>query len=180
MAVVQAHIFHFIVDSEMKTQLKNTGLFCDSVSLSGRIVSILDMLMPVIGNEHKWGEQRMSRYMNVCDDPDEVREHVHVYFPPGLYRKLKLLHQDLNAYSIAQLLRGFLRFFLGLLDVHGEKVFQVLKKTFSRWKKDERDTRQTLRESVQQLLKIIRHLPRKNRHVTIYDGSSIPFWILRM
>ena len=58
----------------------------------------------------------MSKYMNVCDDPDVTRDHVHVYVPIGLYRELKLLHQGLNFYSIAQFVRGLLEWFLVFVE----------------------------------------------------------------
>ncbi|MBN2441425.1 MAG: hypothetical protein JXJ04_08760, partial [Spirochaetales bacterium] len=106
--------------------------------------------------------------------------HVHVYVPDELYRELKLLHQDLNFYSIAQLVRELLDFFLGLVDVYKNKVFIELKKIFARWKAEDEETRLTPRESIRQLLKLIRFLPGKNRLITIYDNNYSPFWILRI
>ena len=108
------HVFHFVIDRVMKNKLKNLDIFKGSGNLSGIIVRIFSLLAPLIKKEHKWGEQRVSRYLPVCDDPDEIREHVQVYIPGKLYRELKLLHADLNCFSIAQLARGFLRFFLDL------------------------------------------------------------------
>ncbi|MBN2441428.1 MAG: hypothetical protein JXJ04_08775 [Spirochaetales bacterium] len=174
------HEFHFVLNRGMKDKILNIGFFNGSKSVSGMIVNILKVMTPVMGKEHKWGEQRMTRYAAVCNDPEEIRDHVHVYVPDELYRELKLLHQDLNFYSIAQLVRELLDFFLGLVDVYKNKVFLKLKKIFARWKAEDEDTRLTPRKSIRQLLKLIRFLPGKNRLITIYDNNYSPFWILRI
>ena len=171
------HVFHFVMNRGMKKDLRNLDMFEKKGSLSGVIVKIFSLLTPLIKREHKWGEQRMSRYLPICNDPDEVREHVHVYFPGEVYRQLKLIHQDLNVYSIAQLLRGFLGFFLALVKKYGNNVFQELKKLFEQWKNEDGKNRLTPREIVRQLLLIIQHFSGKNRLINIYDRQFSPFWI---
>ena len=170
-------MFHFVMDRGMKKDLKKLDMYAEKGSLSGVIVKIFSFLAPLVKKEHKWGEQRLSRYLPVCDDPDEIREHVHVCFPGEMYRQLKLIHQDLNVYSIAQLLRGFLRFFLGLVNEYGNNVFQELKRLFKQWKKEDGKIRLTPREIVQQLLLIIQHFSGKNRLINIYDRQFSPSWI---
>ncbi|MBN2443279.1 MAG: hypothetical protein JXJ04_18100 [Spirochaetales bacterium] len=174
------HDFHFVMDKGMKDKIKSLDLFSKSGSLSGKIVGILNVLTPVIGKEHKWGKQRLSKYKAVCDDPGEIREHVHVYIPDEMYRKLKLLHQDLNFYSIAQLVRGLLNFFFGLVGLYKNEVFQELEKNFTRWGAEDEEIRLTPREFLRQLWKIIRFLPGKNRLVTVYSDQYAPFWIFRV
>ena len=117
------HVFHFIMDRGMKKELKKLDMYEKEGSLYGVIMRIFSILTTIIKKEHKWGEQRVSRYLPVCDDPDEIREHVQVYFPEKVYRQLKLMHQDLNVYSIAQLLRRFLILFLNLVKEYGKNVF---------------------------------------------------------
>ena len=109
MATSGLHEFHFVLDRGMKNNLMDLELYRKIGNLSGVITRVLTLIAPVIKREHKWGEQMSSRYLPVCEDPDEIREHVHAYLQEEVYRELKLLHQDLNCYSIAQLLRGFLR-----------------------------------------------------------------------
>ncbi|MBN2444115.1 MAG: hypothetical protein JXJ04_22315 [Spirochaetales bacterium] len=180
MEIKCVHDFHFVMDKKMKTRLKRMEFHFKRKSFSGIVVKIIEVLFPVIRKEHKWGEQRMSRYKAVCDDPGEVREDIHVYFPGEVYRKLKLLHQDLNFYSIAQLLRELVEFFLGLVDVYGREVFRVLDRNFAGWRSEEEDTRLTSRKAIRQLFKIIRFLPGKERLITVYDNNFSPFWILRI
>ena len=171
------HVFHFVMDRGMKKKLINLDIFKKSGSLSSVIVKIFSLLAPLIKKEHKRGEQRVSRYLPVCNDADEIREHVHVYFPGEVYRQLKLIHQDLNVYSIAQLTRGFLRFFLALVKEYGNNVFQELRKLFKQWKEEDGKIRLTPRQIVQQLLQIIQHFSGKNKLINIYDRHFSPSWI---
>jgi hypothetical protein len=178
----RAHLFefHFVMGRDMKNDLKNLAMYEQTGSLSSVIIKILSLLHPVIEKEHKWGEQRMSRYMPVSNNPDEKREHVHAYLPASLYRRLKLMHQDLNCYSIAQLVRGFLEFFLDLVKVHGDDVLQALQRVFKKWKEEDKRNRLTARKFVRQLRVILRHLSGQNRLINIYNGHYSPFWIFRL
>jgi hypothetical protein len=174
------HEFHCVIARGMKEKLKGLEIFREAGGLSGVIVRIMQVLIPELEEEHTWGEERMSRYMNVCDDPEEVRENVHVYFPGELYRRLKLMHQDLNVYSIAQLLRGFLEFFLDLVEIYGNKVLSMLKEKYDNWEKIKRETRKKPEEALRQLWLIFQHLPPPQRHITLYDSNFSPFWILKV
>jgi hypothetical protein len=174
------HAFHFVLNRGMKKRLKGLDVFKNSRSLSGTMVKILQLLIPVFRKAHKWGKQQMSRYKLVCDNREEIRDQVHMYIPGELYRELKLLHQDLNTYSIAQLVRCFLRFFIGLVDIFKERVLRELNKLFTRWRKDDEELQLTSHEFMLQLLKIIQHLPGKSRLITIYDNQFAPFWIFRI
>lgn len=174
------HVFHFIMDRGMKKDLKKLDMYKETGSLSGVIVKIFSLLTPLIKKEHIWGEQMVSRYLPVCADPDEIREHVQVYFPGEIYRQLKLMHQDLNAYSIAQLLRGFLRSFLDLVKEYGNNVFRELKRFCNQWKKEDGKTRLRPSEIVQQLFIILQHFEGKNKMINIYDRQFSPTWILRL
>jgi hypothetical protein len=88
----------------------------------------------------------------------------------------------LNFYSITQLVRGFLRFFLGLVGIFEGEVIIKLKNLFARWKEEEEEEelRQAPRDFLLQLWKIIQHLPGRNRLVTIYDHQFTPFWTFRI
>jgi hypothetical protein len=173
------HDFHVVVDRTMKENLKGLSFFKDCRGVSDMVVKILRALVPVIRDEHRWGEQRMSQYRPVCNDPGEIREDIHVYMSWELYRELKVLHQDLNVYSIAQLLREFIGVFFGFVDVYGDNVFHELEKLRTQWLVDENETRPSLCEFMRQLFAIIQHVPEKNRHVTIYNRDFSPLWVMR-
>ncbi|MBN2440726.1 MAG: hypothetical protein JXJ04_05255 [Spirochaetales bacterium] len=180
MVLADVHDFHFVINQEMKEKLKNLDFIMKSGTLSGIMVKILHVLTPIIGKEHKWGDQRFSKYTAVCDDPEETREHVHMYVPVELYRELKLLHQDLNVYSIAQLVRELLRFFLDLVEVYKNDVFKELEKIFTRWRSEDEETRPSSGNLMRQLWRVIQLLPGKNRLVTVYNTNYSPLWVLRI
>ena len=174
------HDFHLVMVRGMKDRLRSLDMYKETGSLSGVIVKILSLIEPVIDREHRWGEQRWSRYLPVSGDPDEVREDVHVYFPQGLYRRLKLMHADLNCFSIAQMIRGFLEFFIELVKEFGDNVYQELKNLFSQWNREKNNNRLTPREFLRQLLRIIRHIPGQKRLVNVYNSQYSPFWVFRL
>ncbi|MBN2439988.1 MAG: hypothetical protein JXJ04_01540 [Spirochaetales bacterium] len=84
MSITNVHDFHFVMDRGMKDKLRNLGCVIKSTSLSGIIVTILKTLIPVIRKEHKWGEQRMSRYKAVCSDAEEIRDQLRLMHNPCL------------------------------------------------------------------------------------------------
>ncbi|MBN1697428.1 MAG: hypothetical protein JW881_07935 [Spirochaetales bacterium] len=174
------HEFHFVMTDIMREKLTNLTLCGSRGSLSGVIVGIVSIVDPLIIMEHQWGKQRMSRYRAISDDPDECREHVHVYFPEDVYRKIKLLHADLNCYSIAQLLRGLLELFLAMVERYGNRVFEEFEKIFKRWSVEEKKLQQTPRMKLRQLFMIIRHLPGRNQLISLHTTHYSPFWILRL
>jgi hypothetical protein len=98
----------------------------------------------------------------------------------GLYRELKLLHQGLNFYSIAQFVRGLLEWFLGFVEGCDGDVLQELQEMFASWAAVKEETRLTLKEYMQQLFTIVQHLPGKNRLITVYNQNYSPFWVLRL
>jgi hypothetical protein len=165
---------------EMRKKLMNLDMYEETRNLSRVIMKILTFLIPVIEKEHKWGEQRMSRYMYVSDNPEEKRDHVHSYLPEAMYRRLKLMHQDLNFYSIAQIVREFLEFFLELVQEHGNDVFQVLNRVFTRWNEEKGKNRLTSRKLLRQLNIILRHLSDQNEFINVYDNKFTPFWIFQL
>ena len=117
-----SHLFHFIMDSGMIDELLQLDLLQETGDFSDLIVEILQRLYPVIENRHFSGNELSSRYMPVNADRKLARSSVLVDLPERLYRRLKLMHQDLNVYSIAQLVRGFLRLYLNFVKWHGEKA----------------------------------------------------------
>ena len=156
------------------------SLYKEIGSLSRVIRKVLSVLMPVIEKEHKWGKQRISRYMVVSGNPEEKREHVHGYFPGKMYRRLKLMHQDLNFYSIAQVVRSFLEVFLDLGRVYGDDVFKELERILKKWKEENHHNHLTIHDFLRQLNIILQHLPIQDRVISVYDSHYSPFWTFRL
>ncbi|MBN2536072.1 MAG: hypothetical protein JXB88_24540, partial [Spirochaetales bacterium] len=105
MGLPKLHEFHFVIGQSMRMRLEELDVWGNLYNISGIVVRILSLLVPVIKREHDWGKQRDSRYEYVSPDREEDRVHMHAYLPENLYRKLKLIHHDLNFFSMGQIVR---------------------------------------------------------------------------
>jgi hypothetical protein len=65
-------------------------------------------------------QNRESRYKKIAGDK-EKRYHIHVYIPEAMYRQLKQMHEYLNFYSMAQILREIIEIYLRELLNNGIK-----------------------------------------------------------
>ncbi|MBN2534531.1 MAG: hypothetical protein JXB88_16730, partial [Spirochaetales bacterium] len=65
------HEFHFVIGNRMRIRLEELDVFGKSGNISGIIVRILLLLVPVIKREHDRGKQRESRYEYVSPDRKE-------------------------------------------------------------------------------------------------------------
>ena len=175
----QIYVFHFKMDLEMKNKLLNLVMYKREGSFSKLIVKIFSLLSPCLEREHLLNKQRKSRYERVNDDLKINRESVYVYFPDFLYRQLKAMHNDLNFYSIAQLLRGMLRFFLGLVRCYGERVIEDLKYKFRKWKTKNYKRRYKVK-SIPQLLHFIYQKADVRRFLHLYDHKFSLIGIYRL
>ncbi|MBN2535912.1 MAG: hypothetical protein JXB88_23740 [Spirochaetales bacterium] len=180
MGLPKLHEFHFVIGHRMRIRLEELDVFGELDNISGIVVKILSLLVPVIKREHDWGEQRDSRYEYVSPDLEEDRVHTHAYLPENLYRKIKLIHHDLNFFSLAQIVRFFIVVFFELVDEYKEDVLKELERMFKEWKKETKDNRLTLREYMRQLMIVVQHLRKGKRIITVYDHRFMPFWRLRL
>ena len=171
--------FHFKIDIEMKNSLKGLPMFKKAGNISRLILRILTLLSPGMEKKHLKGEQHYSRYEFVCEDKEIERKSVYVDLPEKLYREFKLMHQDLNYYSMAQLLRLVLRVFLGLVAEFGDAVESKLLELYREWKK-KRDFRKHEWKPVEELLHFIYQKPRISRFFTLYSNRFAPIGIYRL
>ena len=98
--------------------------------------------------------------------------------PVRLYKKLKLMHQDLNFYSIAQLVRGFLRGFLFLFRRYGSRAWWIIKALLKQWQKNNMRV-QLSSLKTEQLCKILGINPGTVHLSTAYDDYFVPITINR-
>ncbi|MBN2533649.1 MAG: hypothetical protein JXB88_12190 [Spirochaetales bacterium] len=137
---VKMTIFHFKMDSKMIDDLTDLDLFQKTQSMAGTINRILLQFFAVIEKEHMFGVQRQSRYTLINEDKKVKRKHVTVHLPEYMYRRLKMLHDDLNFFSIAQLLRWLIAGYVDLVKTYGDRWVRKLVTLIRRWQKDSRDS----------------------------------------
>ena len=171
--------FHFKVDAQMKIDLESTDEYKKSGNLSGLIVKILESLCGKMENKHFFGEQKNSAYEFINEDFAVKRESVHVYLPAALYRKLKLMHNNLNFYSIAQLLREVLGVYVGLDRVHKEGVDDHIKELAAGWEK-ENSVKKLEGSKLRQLSQLLEGKHENLVLMSIYDIGFSPAHIYRL
>jgi hypothetical protein len=104
------HNLHFILNENSYLKLKKMSLKFDE-SISGTIVEILKKMTPYLEKKQLTFQNKRSQYQYV-GDLEEKRRQMHVYLPEDLYRKLKEMHQDMNFFSIGQIMREIIDYFL--------------------------------------------------------------------
>ena len=169
--------FHFIIDERLKKQLLNQRFFSETTSFSGIVVRILQLLYPRLEKEHFFGKERMSRYQLVAADLTLKRCSVHVYLPRDLYRRLKLIHQDLNFYSIAQFIRWMLQLFLKLVASNSINLRQKLDTLLIHCQRQIAAARLPLK-IVRQLSSFMKCGIDKLRLMSIYDSNFSSMMVL--
>jgi hypothetical protein len=177
--IKKVYKFHLKIDEKMKTDLSGLSLFKQEGNISKLIVKVLTLLAPSIEEKHLKNEQMASQYEFVCGDKKAARKNVFVYMPDRLYRQLKLMHQDLNSYSMAQLLRLVLRKFLFLVNEFGEGVEMKLMEIYLEWKA-KRNRRKCEWKPVKELLHFIYQKAPTNRLLTLYSNKFQPIGFYRL
>ncbi|MBN2531304.1 MAG: hypothetical protein JXB88_00360 [Spirochaetales bacterium] len=138
---VKMTIFHFKMDTKMIDDLKSLDLFQKTRSMAVAINCILLQFFTVIEKEHMFGAQRESRYELINEDREVKRKHVTVSIPDYIYRRLKMLHDDLNFFSIAQLLRWLISGYVDFVKKYGDRWVRKLVTIIRRWQKDTKNSR---------------------------------------
>ncbi|MBN2532278.1 MAG: hypothetical protein JXB88_05275 [Spirochaetales bacterium] len=168
--------FHFKIDILMMDELTELEIFQKTQNLSETICRILMQLFPVIEKEDMKGVQRLSTYKLINEDKNLKRKHIIVQIPDFLYRRLKCLHDVLNYYSMAQLVRDLLLWFLDLVRRFGDRYGEELMKVINEWVKTSRNT-QFLIKYIHQLLVFEDDIIRIIKIFNIYTLHFTPYRI---
>ena len=127
------HVLHFKLDKEQHSALLKIAED-NKTSLSKTIVSIIGKFMPFIEKNQISFQDRESRYQ-VINNKKEKRRSILAYLPQEYYRKLKHLHHDLNVYSIAQIMRKLIRYFINANEKYGFKNLSMyIERIDRKWK----------------------------------------------
>lgn len=171
--------FHFKMDILMMDELTDLELFQKTQNLSAAISRILMQLFTIIEKEDMKGVQRFSKYKLINENKNIKRKHVIVKIPDFLYRRLKSLHDVLNYYSIAQLMRGLLRFFLNLVKRFGKEYGKELMGIVKKWIKISANSR-FLVKYINQLLAFKGKIKKIIKMFYIYTLHFSPYRVFRL
>ena len=92
-------------------------------------------MMPFIDLNWLKSINQKSKY-KILDKKPKERFHIHCYVQEDVYQKLKTVHKDLNFYSMSQIVRLVVKYFLHGVKKYGYKGFiERLQKCKNKWNK---------------------------------------------
>ena len=118
---MKSHELHFIAGEKMFNTIEKISKEMDR-SFSATIIIIYLYLIPFFEKNHLIAQEKESKIEAVGSE-EEIRRHIHCYLPQELYRKLKLFHQDMNTYSMAQIMRKMMHYFIIGYNKYGLESF---------------------------------------------------------
>ena len=129
---MKSHELHFIAGEKMFDSIEKISKEMDR-TFSATIIIIYLYLIPFFEKNHLMAQEKESK-IELVGSEDEIRKHIHCYLPQELYRKLKLFHQDMNTYSMAQIMRKMMHYFIIGYNKYGLELFIAkLKKCKDIW-----------------------------------------------
>jgi hypothetical protein len=168
------HEFHFIMREETYSELNKLSGELNK-SLSKTISFVFEKMFVLTERHHLMSKEKQSMYLKVSDDDNEERVHIHAYMKHQIYRKLKQIHQDLNTYSMAQIMRRVIEVFLkGCKDYGVKRFIEKIEKISKTWDEKKKIYREEKRIFLRHLSYIVE---RKSYCMTGYDTYSSAFSI---
>ena len=128
------HDLHFVVKKNDFDCILEKAKELDK-SLSEVVRIMIFYMMPFIDLNWLKSKSRKSKYKILDKKPNE-RFHVHCYVSEEVYQKLKTVHKDLDFYSISQIARLVVKYFLHGVRGYGYGGFiERLQKCKKKWNK---------------------------------------------
>ena len=128
----EIHVLHLKINEGLRSKLKKFAKN-NKKSMSLTIVNIVEKVFPFIEKNHISFQDKKSKYKLITNNK-EKRYSILVYFPMDFYRKLKHIHHDLNFFSIAQIVRKIIIYYLNSVDKYGINDLRMkLKRIAEKW-----------------------------------------------
>ncbi len=112
--------FNFMIGKELQDKIKN---YCETKNISRNrcLTIIFAMMIHLLKKEHFTGEERGNKYQVFT-----AVKKIHLYLDEKLYRELKLMHSNLDFFSMASIVRFLIEeFFKRVKNNNGdEKVVE--------------------------------------------------------
>jgi len=129
-----SHELHFILGKRLYNELIELSRVYKK-SISKTMVLIFDSLDTFIEKNDLMAKEKGSRY-SIIDKENNERHDVHCYIPETQYRKLGFTCQNLNFYSMAQVIRKLIEYFVRARLKYGfEDLVKKLNKIKELWNK---------------------------------------------
>ncbi len=108
--------FNFMIGKELNDKIEK---YCKEKKISRNkcLVIIFTIMIPLLKKEHFTGEERGNKYQVFT-----AFKRIHLYIDEKIYRELKLVHSNLNFFSIAAIVRFLIEeFFKRLVESKGDE-----------------------------------------------------------
>ena len=129
------HDLHFVITKKDFNLILEKAKELEE-SLSGIVRIMIFYMMPFIDLNWLKSKSRDSKYKVLNSTPKE-RFHIHCYVPEDVYQKLKTVHKDLDFYSLSQIIRLVVKYFLHGIRKYGYKgLIERLIKCKKKWNKN--------------------------------------------
>jgi len=133
--------FDFVLNQNLFEKINNLKDKKDK-DLSTLIREIIIFMLPVLKRKHLFEKRRDKDYRFIG-----ATQRIRIYIPEEVYNELKLVHDHINSFSIAILIRELLELYFAGIEVEGEEEFT---KRIEEWEKEI----ESLRESKAVVVKI--------------------------
>ncbi len=144
--------FDFVLNQNLFEKINNLKDKKDK-DLSTLIREIIIFMLPVLKRKHLFEKRRDKDYRFIG-----ATHRIRIYIPEEVYNELKLVHDHINTFSIAILIRELLELYFAGIEVEGEEEFA---KRMEEWQKEI----ESLREAKAVVVKIgSPDIPVSNEH----------------
>ncbi|HOL56046.1 MAG TPA: hypothetical protein PLD75_00655 [Spirochaetota bacterium] len=119
--------FDFVVNEDLFKKIKNLKEKRGGY-LSLIVRDIILLMLPVLKKKHLFEKRRDKDYRFI-----NATHRIRIYIPEEVYNELKLVHDHINSFSIAILIRELLELYFAGIEVEGEEEFA---KKMEEWQKE--------------------------------------------
>ncbi len=109
--------FDFVLNQDLFEKINNLKDKKDK-DLSTLIREIIIFMLPVLKRKHLFEKRRDKDYKFI-----NATRRIRIYIPEEVYNELKLVHDHINSFSIAILIRELLEIYFAGIEVEGEEEF---------------------------------------------------------
>ena len=119
--------FDFVLNQNLFEKINNLKDKKDK-DLSTLIREIIIFMLPILKRKHLFEKRRNKDYKFI-----NATYRIRIYIPEEVYNELKLVHDHINSFSIAILIRELLEIYFAGIEVEGEEEFA---KRIEEWQKE--------------------------------------------
>ncbi len=112
--------FDFVLNKSLFDKIKNLK-DKKNKDLSVIVREIILLMIPILRKKHLYEKRKEKDYKFI-----NATEKIRVFLPEEIYNELKLVHDQLNSFSIATLIRELLEVYFAGIQIYGEEKFMKM------------------------------------------------------